>query len=579
MKKKYITIWIILYILAGAMNAFSEDDNAICDYSDDLRAYAQAVAQLNNSGLTEKPGDGAKRRSKTDLYAVLCKTDGSKLFFEGDAQHILAGPRNCYTLFFASLELAEEAAESLKKYGNIIYAECDSTVKAATSEGESGQFHSSGAERMNFNEYLLYAAEWGSGSSRVAVVDSGCYPHTLIRPKLRTGGFDYVDADYDTSNDVYGHGTNVAGVIADCTINANVYIYPIRVLDDTGNGKMSNVVNAVREASQSGCDVINLSIESTVMSEALDDAILQAVSSGTAVVVSAGNDACSTSVICPAHLNSSGVIVVGSAEGSEGNYSRASYSNYGTSVDVYAFGSSISCCTINGGYSSATGTSIAAPHISANCALMKLIHPGLSPSQMETRLIAASSGKGTINVPDLAQMIPQTMGFHLSNLKMDRGGSLHLPQTAFPASSSEHITYRISGDGVVSCNEGTIVGMQSGSTVVTATCTGLEDVQFEVTVDNSEYPVIAVPTGVKQIEASAFEDDASIRHVVLPNGMESIGEYAFDHCERLADITMPASIISINENNSFSGAVLLCEEDSATYLFAAENGLQYILDQ
>lgn len=558
----------------GSIQALGEESHPVSDYSNDLRGYAQAVARLNSLGASDQSIKPAKGVSKAALYAVLCKTDGAELRFDGDAQYTLAGPRNCYTLFFSSPESAQKAAEVLNKMDSIVYAECDSTVKAASAAAVS--FHSSGAERMRFGDYLPYTAQWGSGSAGVAVIDSGCYAHPLIKSKLRTGGFDYVDADFDTSNDGFGHGTGVAGVIADCTFQANVYIYPIRVLDSIGNGKMSNVVNAVREAIQSGCAVMNLSIESTIMSEALDDAILQAVSSGVAVVVSAGNDGGNTSGICPAHLTDQGVIVVGSAEGSGGDYTLASYSNYGASVDVYAFGTAISCCAVNGGYSTETGTSFAAPHVSACCALMHLIHPGLSPSQMEARLIHASTGQGTVRVPELSQMIPQTMGFHLTNLQLETNSTLDLPTGAYPVSSAEQIAYTVSDDQIVSVSNGKITGLSAGSATVTASCTGLEDAQFEVTVTDKAYAEMRLPDGLKHIEASAFEGDAAMCHAVLPFGVETIEACAFDQCASLSTIDLPATLLFIDENNSFSDAVLLCGMDSTAYSYALAHDLQYI---
>ena len=121
---------------------------------------------------------------------------------------------------------------------------------------------------------------YGSGSCKIAIIDSGTYRHSLIGARLIVGGHDYIDNDDDSTNDLNGHGTRVAGIVADCTQGLPVYVYPIRVLDADANGKTSNVISAILEATNAHVNIINLSLATFTQSELLESAVRSAISSG-----------------------------------------------------------------------------------------------------------------------------------------------------------------------------------------------------------------------------------------------------------------------------------------------------------
>ena len=573
------TLLFVVSLLILSSLAYSVTEVIIYNYKDDFQSYARKVAQLNQEQIQEI--DDGRKRSAIQLFALLCKTDGREINFSVLAPlYVVAGPRNCFTLFFSLEESCLNAVASLQKTEGIIYAELDCEVHAnGTQSEESGslshRFHSWGASRMNMGEYIDYTEKWGDGSASVAVVDSGVFPHSLIQGKLLTSGYDYVDGDEDSTNDLFGHGTNVAGIIADCSADEPVYIYPIRVLNSSGGGKMSNVVNAVQEAKQRGVTVINLSLESTVLSEALDDAILDAVASGIIVVVAAGNGSCNTSEVCPAHLTNPGVIVVGAAEGSDGAYTIASYSNYGSSVDIYSFGTGIDCCSISGGYTGKTGTSMAASHISALCALMHLIHPELPPGQAERRLQSASLGTGSVIVPDSLQMIPTTEGFFLSEVRMNICDSLALPSVALPQTSCEIITYQSTDEQVAAVKDGILQATGYGTAAITVSCKGFEKMTFQITVGDYPDSSFSLPEALEYIDDEAFYGITALSTVSIPAAVSRIGNNVFDGCDSLKWIHIPDTVTSIGEN-TFSGAIILCLQGSLIYHYAIENGLQYI---
>lgn len=203
------------------------------------------------------------------------------------------------------------------------------------------------------------------------------------------------------------HGTHVAGTVAALTNNStgvagtafNAKVVPVRVLGRCG-GNTSDIADAITWASggtvsgvpanPNPAEVINLSLGgSGTCSATYQNAINGAVSRGTTVVVAAGNSNVNVSGAVPANCPN---VVAVAATTSTG--SRASFSNYGTGIDISAPGQSI-LSTLNTGtttpgsasYASYNGTSMAAPHVAGVVALMQAAAASpLSPSQVESTL-------------------------------------------------------------------------------------------------------------------------------------------------------------------------------------------------
>ena len=547
----------------------------LIDCSGDQSAYGKAVALLNRLAGTDFSGQAAesgRRSDKMQLCPVLCRTDGTALDFAAwDPLYTVAGPDHCYTLYFGSEAMASIAAEALSALACIEYAELDGAVEACAAE--SADFRSRGAEAMEYGAYLNYCGGIELGSAVVAVVDSGVYPHPELADRMPESGFDYIDGDDDATNDPFGHGTNVGGVIADCTRGFPVYLYPIRMLDSSGYGSTSNAVNAIREAAGKGVDVINLSFVSKSDSQALNAAVRDALGAGVTVVVAAGNAASDVSMFSPAGLTDAGVIVVGAAE-TDG--SRSDYSNYGSSVDLYAYGSDILCCSNSGGYTSATGTSIAAPHIAGLASLLILTHNGISPEEIETRIRLSTDLTAAVNVPDLVRIIPADPGFSLSLLRMDMQDSIRLPVSVRPASALESVSYTGSDPTVVSVRDGELTPVSPGRAEITAQCPGLADIVFSVEVTDAECMKALLPRNIKRIESEAFSGNSLITHVILPDGCESVAAGAFDRCSSLSTVEVPASLQSLPA--SFSDAVVICPADESIEELLKQHQISYILN-
>ncbi|MBX9245262.1 S8 family serine peptidase, partial [Actinotalea ferrariae] len=235
----------------------------------------------------------------------------------------------------------------------------------------------------------------------VAVLDTGVYAahEDLVGGLLP--GVDFVNLDGDPADD-NGHGTFVAGVVAATGNNGRgnvgaapgATVLPIKVLDHAGRGRDSVVGVGIAEAVASGVDVINLSLGGADPSPVLRAAIEEAVAAGVVVVAAAGNDRRGGPQYPAAYAPEIDGLVSVSATDDDGTL--ADYSSWDDTVSLAAPGTDIVGPGIGAPnrYVSDSGTSFAAPLVSGAVALMRAQRPGLAPSQVEERLLAATRDAG-----------------------------------------------------------------------------------------------------------------------------------------------------------------------------------------
>ena len=310
-----------------------------------------------------------------------------------------------------SVAAAERALESAD---GVLYAEPDATRRAFVRPNDpyfgqlwalenTGQSIRGVAGRPDADSDVAEA--WDArirGATIVAVVDTGVdATHPDLAGNL-VAGHDYVAADNDPS-DENGHGTHVSGTIVAQRGNGvgvagvaddAAKVMPLRVLDGTGSGSVSNVILAYSYAFQHGAKVVNLSLGSSSPSRAERDAIaafpsmlfVAAAGNGGADGVGDDNDAAATTYPCAYLLPN--VICVAASDNRD---QLAPFSNYGaTSVDLAAPGVDIASTWPGGGYSWASGTSMATPHVSGAAALLWSAAPGAQPTDIAADLIAGA---------------------------------------------------------------------------------------------------------------------------------------------------------------------------------------------
>jgi subtilisin family serine protease len=209
-----------------------------------------------------------------------------------------------------------------------------------------------------------------TGSNKAYVLDTGI---DLTHPDLNVANFGFnafsSGPDGNSLNDGNGHGTHVAGTIAAIGGNgigvvgvaAGALVVPVKVLDRRGSGSISGVIAGVDYVGANGSagDVANMSLGGGA-STSLDDAVVAASGGGIWFVVAAGNSSADANNSSPARANGPYIRTIAAMNCSS---VWASFSNFGVPpIDYIAPGVSV-CSTLNGGgYTSYSGTSMAAPH-------------------------------------------------------------------------------------------------------------------------------------------------------------------------------------------------------------------------
>ena len=220
----------------------------------------------------------------------------------------------------------------------------------------------------------------------VAVIDSGVSKEQVPDLKLTNfvKGYDFVNNKDDASDD-HGHGTHVAGTIAQSTNNGygvagiayEASIMPLKVLAASGGGTVADIAEAIKFAADNGADVINMSLGGGGASNMLEEAIKYAHNKGIVIVAAAGNEG-RNAASYPARYPD---VISVSATDATGD--KADYSNFGAGVDISAPGGSAASetskiiqNTINpetgkSEFIGLHGTSMAAPHVAGVAALIK----------------------------------------------------------------------------------------------------------------------------------------------------------------------------------------------------------------
>lgn len=280
--------------------------------------------------------------------------------------------------------------EAMKKNPHVLSVESDTIVNidATTQSNPDWGLDRIDQKALPLNSTYSYL-QTGSGTTAY-IVDTGILSsHQEFSGRVLSGYTAISDGNGTT--DCNGHGTHVAGTVGGTTygVAKSVNLVPIRILGCDGSGASSNVIAGLDWILKNGKKpaVVNMSLGGAT-SSSLDSAVENLYNNGYVMVVAAGNsntDACTSS---PARVSKA--ITVAATDNTD---TRASYSNYGSCVDIFAPGSQINSSWI--GSNTATkilnGTSMATPHVAGVVAEMLQSTPTASPQTISTNLLNQAS--------------------------------------------------------------------------------------------------------------------------------------------------------------------------------------------
>ncbi len=385
----FLSILMLTVAFAPVISFASETDEAKA-----AEAFVQEIGDMmhgdnvNESlqyGNSELLNDKSEN-SEFETCKLIVKSK-NQIDTQGAVQ-VISGYNNLWILKYNSPEETEQAYEFYLSCSEIEYVEADKVLYALSTEqtktASVKTYKSWGPEYIKLDDLndSIISNNADTHETVVAVLDSGTdathpdFNGRVIPTNVNTS----TSGERNDSSDDNGHGTQVAGVIIDSTLD-NVIVKPYKVLDKWGQGTLITLAAGIICAINDNVDIINMSIAFSESSEVLKEAVQLAYRNDILLVAASGNDSSDTAYYPASYEN---VIKVGATNDSG---VIANFSTRGEDVDFAAPGVNINTTSLNGNYKTVSGTSFAAPLVAALAATMLSFDPKLSNEDIYNLLV------------------------------------------------------------------------------------------------------------------------------------------------------------------------------------------------